>query len=244
MWLFAERWEFSMSRDDALLERYRLRKHLPLYRVGRALIVPFFKLISAYEVSGRENVPRHGPAILAGTHRSYLDIPFMGFATRRVVHYMGKAELWDRKFSGWFCTQMGSFPVRRGLADRNSLSTAQAVLDTGQVLGIFPEGARRDGPALEGYHGGCVYLAQRTGAPIIPVAMHGTGNLMGADGKLRPFRKVRIKIGEAIEIPAEAGYRARADLLEELRVIMQAMYSDLRSVAGEPIVETEAQVSN
>lgn len=224
-----------MSERDSLAGRYRVRRHLPLYRVGRAVIVPVFKLLSAYEVRGRDNIPATGPVILAGTHRSYLDIPFMGFLTRRVVHFMGKAELWDHRFSGWFCTHMGSFPVRRGLADRNSLRTAQGVLDDGQVLGIFPEGARKDGPLLEDFHGGCVYLAQRTGAPIIPVAMHGTGNLMGADGRLRPFHKVRVRAGTPMWVPADAGYRARGEALEELRLTMQDMYSALRLIAGEPL---------
>lgn len=228
-----------MNDSDALAKRYRVRRRLPLYRVGRALIVPAFKLLSGYEVQGRENVPATGPVILAGTHRSYLDIPFMGFVTWRVVHFMGKAELWDRRFSGWFCTQMGSFPVKRGLADRNSLRTAQSVLEGGQALGIFPEGARKDGPLLEDFHGGCVYLAQRTGAPIVPVAMHGTGNLMGADGRLKPFRKVRIRAGSPVWVPEDAGYRARGEALEDLRLTMQEMYSELRSIAGEPLGPAE-----
>lgn len=223
-----------MSDAVELARRYKVRKHLPLYRVGRAVVAPAFKLISAYEVKGRENIPATGPMILAGTHRSYLDIPFMGFVTWRVVHFMGKAELWDRRFSGWFCTHMGSFPVRRGLADRSSLRTAQNVLDSGQALGIFPEGARKDGPLLEDFHGGCVYLAQRTGAPIIPVAMHGTGNLMGADGRLKPFRKVRIRAGNPMWVPEDAGYRARGEALEDLRLTMQKMYWELREMAGEP----------
>lgn len=224
-----------MSDTDVIARRYRVRRRLPLYRVGRTVIVPVFKVLSAYGVEGRENVPTSGPVILAGTHRSYLDIPFMGFVTRRVVHFMGKAELWDRRFSGWFCTQMGSFPVKRGLADRNALRTAQCVLEGGQALGIFPEGARKDGPLLEDFHGGCVYLAQRTGAPIIPVAMHGTGNLMGADGRLRPFHKVRIRAGNPVWVPEDAGYRARGEALEELRLTMQGMYTDLRRIAGEPL---------
>lgn len=224
-----------MSDADVLERRYRVRRRLPLYRIGRAVIVPVFKLLSAYEVYGRENVPATGPVILAGTHRSYLDIPFMGLVTRRVVHFMGKAELWDRRFSGWFCTRMGSFPVRRGLADRNSLRTAQSVLEGGMALGIFPEGARKDGPLLEDFHGGCVFLAQRTGAPIIPVAMHGTGNLMGADGRLRPFHKVRISVGKPLWVREDAGNRARINALEELRSTMQSMYTDLRRIAGEPL---------
>lgn len=222
--------------DEKFKSRYRVRRHLPLYRAGRVLVVPALKAISFYEVEGRERIPRRGAVILAATHRSYLDIPFLGVTTWRIVHFMGKAELWERRFSGWFCSNMGAFPVRRDLGDRASLRTAQRVLEDGRVLGIFPEGARKDGPALEDFHGGCIYLAQKTRAPIVPVAMHGTGNLMDSAGKIHPFNKVRIKVGDPVVVPPDAGYRARILALEELRSVMQAMYTQLRQIAGEPTI--------
>lgn len=90
---------------------------------------------------------------------------------------------------------------------------------------------------------GDVYLAQRTGAPIIPVAMHGTGNLMGADGRLRPFHKVRIRAGNPVWVPEDAGYRARGEALEELRLTMQGMYTDLRRIAGSHLVQSDREDS-
>lgn len=54
-----------MSDTDVIARRYRVRRRLPLYRVGRTVIVPVFKVLSAYGVEGRENVPTSGPVILA-----------------------------------------------------------------------------------------------------------------------------------------------------------------------------------
>ena len=79
-------------------------------------------LLSGLNIAGHENVPKDGPAILAPVHRSYLDIPFTGMLAWRQVHFVAKAELWERSFSRWFCEQMGSFPVKRGQCDRGSLS--------------------------------------------------------------------------------------------------------------------------
>lgn len=216
---------------------YRVRSGVPLYWIGRNLIVPAFKLVSGYEITGRENVPKSGPVILAATHRSYLDIPFLAFTTRRTIHFMAKADLWDKRVPRWFCANGGAFPVRRGLRDRQSLEAGISLLEQGGILGIFPEGRRVDGPAIQDLHGGCVYLAQKGGAAIVPVAICGSGNLMGADSKLHPFTKVRVDIGEPISVPPETGYRGRQEHLELLRVSLQRQYSALRRLMGEPSVD-------
>src|SRR5689334_22875917 len=104
-------------------------EHAWLYHTLRPIAVCLFKAAFRYKVRGREHVPKTGPVILASVHRSYLDIPMLGFTTRRQVHFMAKAELWDRSFSRWFCESMGSFPVKRGEPDRSALEHSLAVLN-------------------------------------------------------------------------------------------------------------------
>lgn len=228
-----------------MADRYKTPRRFPVYRIGRVIIVPILKLVSAYEIEGRENIPKSGPVILAGTHRSYLDPPHLGVTTWRIVHFMGKIELWKHRFAGWFLTQTATFPVRRGLRDRQSLRIALEILDSGGVLGIFPEGARKDGPVVEDLHGGCVYLAQKANAPIVPVALWGTDHLMGGDGKPHPFKKVRVKVGRPIRVPNEVtGYKGRSAVLDEVRESLQEMYSELRVRAGEPTADEIAADSS
>ncbi len=187
-----------------------------LYRLLWPLAFLAFKLLCRFEVIDKEKIPSEGPAILAPNHRSYIDIPLVALTTKRVVHFMGKAEIWDRKFGGWISTVFGSFPVRRGLRDRSALATALYLLEQGEVVCIFPEGTRLDGPGIGELQAGVAYLAEKSGAPIVPVGISGAERLLDRRGILHPFRKVRMKIGDPIlvERSREIDRRAATDILK------------------------------
>jgi 1-acyl-sn-glycerol-3-phosphate acyltransferase len=174
-----------------------------IYKLLWPLAVPVFKAASRYEVLGKENIPRSGPAILAPNHRSYIDIPLVSLTTRRVVHFMGKAEIWDRKLGGWISTAFGGFPVKRGMRDRAALATALFLLRQGELVCVFPEGTRLDGPEVGELQQGVAYLAEKSGAPIVPIGIWGADRLLDRRGRLHLFKKVRIKIGEPLWVLAE-----------------------------------------
>lgn len=69
---------------------------------------------------GQEAMRREGAVIYAPVHRSHLDGPLVGSLTHRRVRYLGKEELFRRQPLGWFIRSLGTFPVRRGEADRSS----------------------------------------------------------------------------------------------------------------------------
>lgn len=214
---------------------YPFNRRLILYRVFWAIAWVLFKAVAFFEVEGREHVPADGAVILAGTHRSYFDIPLLALAARRPVHFMGKAELWDRGLSRWFCRTTGGFPVRRGDRDRPALRTALRVLDEGRVMGIFPEGARRDGPSIESLRGGVAYLARKSGAPIVPAALYDTEKLLGGSRKFRPFTKVVVKFGEPIDTTELShGYMGEKLVLERLQGALQDLYSELAARRAAP----------
>ena len=174
-----------------------------IYKLLWPLAVPVFKAASRYEVLGKENIPRTGPAILAPNHRSYIDIPLVSLTTRRVVHFMGKAEIWDRKLGGWISTAFGGFPVKRGMRDRAALATALFLLRRGELVCLFPEGTRLDGPEVGELQQGVAYLAEKSGAPIVPIGIWGADRLLDRRGRLHLFKKVRIKIGEPLWVLGE-----------------------------------------
>jgi 1-acyl-sn-glycerol-3-phosphate acyltransferase len=114
--------------------------------------------------------------------------------------------------------------VDRGRPDREALRRAVAVLDRGEVLGMFPEGTRGAGE-LESVQHGIAYVALRCpGVPIVPVACLGTERAMPKGAKLPRWRsRVDIVFGEPFAVSAPANPRARraiATAAEEIRVAL------------------------
>src|SRR5215469_9310384 len=143
-------------------------------RIVTALIVP---LIVRLRTEGIENIPSSGPVILAMNHIHWLDIPLASLRVPRLTHYMANAELFEVPLLGGFIRRVGAFAVRRGEGDREALRTGEHLLSEGEILVIFPEGHRSGSGVLLKAHPGAGYMAMRTGAPVVAVAISGTQNV-------------------------------------------------------------------
>jgi cytidylate kinase len=161
----------------------------------RTVLYGLLRGLFRLEVTGGENVPRAGPAILAANHRSLIDIPVAAMATRRKVWFMAKEELFQSKISASILGGLGAFPVRRGKPDRSPLLRSLHLLDAGEILGIFPEGTRTPNARFEHLEEGFAYIALKSGAPVVPVAISGTELIFGHDRKLPHLAKIRVRIG-------------------------------------------------
>jgi 1-acyl-sn-glycerol-3-phosphate acyltransferase len=149
----------------------------PLYALVRSLLAPLLRLWFRVRISGAEHIPSQGSAIIAPNHKSFLDAFFVAIATRRHVRYMAKRELFKGPL-GRLLLRLGAFPVRRGEADTQAITTARVILEQGGLLVMFPEGTRVEDPdALGSPHHGAGRLALETGAPIVPAAITGTDHL-------------------------------------------------------------------
>jgi len=200
----------------------------------RAVLAGAMRLYWHLEVVGREHVPDTGPFILAPVHRSYIDTPLVSVITRRRLRYMGKEGAWKYRFSGWFLSAMGGFPVNRGRADREALKLCEAVLALGQPLVMFPEGTRKAGPVVEQIFDGPAFVACRTGAPIVPVGIGGSDAAMPAGAKLVYPARVRIVIGAPIYPPERVegrrvSRRPVRELSERLRADLQDLYDEAQA---------------
>lgn len=124
---------------------------------------------------GGEKIPADGPVIVAANHRSWLDPFVIALLSRRKMYFMAKSELFENRLFGWLLGALGVFPVRRGSADRQMITTALAILRRGDCLMMFPEGTRtralHPGTPLRGIG----KLALRSQAAVVPVAVAGTG---------------------------------------------------------------------
>ena len=179
-------------------------------RIVRFVLVPLLRVFFGLRVTGKENVPKTGAAIIAPNHKSFWDAFFISAVLPRNIRFMGKAELFEGRRGRLFIA-LGAFPVRRGSSDAEAMETARTVLEQGEVLALFPEGTRvRDPDVLGTPKRGAVRLALESGAPLIPTAMTGT-----EQRRFHLPRSVQISFGEPIDVAGrEATPESAADLLD------------------------------
>jgi len=209
----------------------------PLYRSERAIFVTALWTLFRPKVTGREHIPATGPVILAPVHRSFADFAFSAFCTDRKLFFMTKDEMWNNKWLGKLLLSVGAFPVHRESADREALQRAEEVLRKGQVLVLFPEGTRREGPVIEDLMEGAAFLSARTGAPIVPIGIGGSDLAMPKGSALPKPRTIQVVIGPAMPAPARTGggrvsRSAVHATTEALVPRLQAVYDEARARTG------------
>ena len=172
-----------------------------------------FLLLFAFRIkfTGRENIIKEGPFILAVNHKCLLDPILAGIACPRQLSFMSKAELFKNKLFGAFISKLGAFPVHRGAGDINALKTAFKILKSGGAMLIFPEGRRvKNGQRVRAKSGVAV-IAQKMNVPVIPVHI---------DGEYKWMNKIHVRIGEPISFEEHAGKKLSN---EELQAIAESV---------------------
>ncbi len=163
-----------------------------------------------------EKVPATGPVILAPNHFSFMDHFFLGVAVRRKVRFMAKSQLFNGPLQ-WIYTHGGVFPVRRGFRDEEAFITANTILGRGGCIAMYCEGGRsRTGELAEKPKRGIGRLALESGAPIVPVAIHGSSRVR--NWKKLQFPKVTVQYGdpirfEQVDDPTRDQQQATADAI-------------------------------
>jgi 1-acyl-sn-glycerol-3-phosphate acyltransferase len=181
-------------------------------------------LLTRREVRGKENVPEHGPLLVAANHLGMADQYFIALNIKRRMMYMAKEELFRHLPLRLLVQAFGAFPVRRGLIDRRSLGQANQVLSSGLALFMFPEGTRSKDGKLQPAFPGSALIALDNNVPILPIGIAGLENVR--KGPLwwiahRHQLTVRINIGQPFHLPAQEGkitkerLRGMADLIME-----------------------------
>ncbi|MDR3661995.1 MAG: lysophospholipid acyltransferase family protein, partial [Mycobacterium sp.] len=96
-----------------------------------------------FTVTGVENLPVSGGAVVAINHTSYFDFTFAGLPAvlqkrGRKVRFMAKKEVFDNKYGGWLMRKMRHIPVDRG-SGADSYAEAVKQLKAGELVGVYPE---------------------------------------------------------------------------------------------------------
>ena len=106
-------------------------------------LVKFVLLFLGLKFEGIHNLPKKGAVIIVANHVSAWDPLLVAVGSPRPVHFMAKAELYQNQILARLLNALNAFPVKRGQADRNAIRKALKLLESGKVLGIFPEGTRK-----------------------------------------------------------------------------------------------------
>jgi len=213
----------------------RARRHEPdlMYEVVRIVTSLLSWVVFRARTIDADNVPSSGAAILAPNHFSFMDHFFLGAAIRRKVRFMAKSQLFTRPMQFVF-SHGGVFPVRRGHRDEEAFITAERILARGGCVAMYCEGGRsRTGKIGDVARPGIGRLALESGAPIVPVAVHGSSRVR--NWRRLQFPKVTVQYGEPfaferVEAPTRDQQQAAADaILAEIR----ALYGELDAVGRE-----------
>jgi 1-acyl-sn-glycerol-3-phosphate acyltransferase len=198
-------------------------------------------------VEGLEHIPEDGPAILASNHLSFSDSFFLPAVLDRKVTFIAKAEYFTSpglkgKLTAAFFKGVGQLPVDRSGArgaGEAAIKSGLAVLERGELFGIYPEGTRSpDGRLYRGKPGGLARVALASGAPVIPVAMIDTEKVQPV-GQVMPKFSVRpgIRIGKPLDFGRYHGMEHDRFILRS--VTDEVMYEIMR-LSGQEYVDIYA----
>ena len=176
-------------------EKKSIKKKEPISkRIQRTIVKGILKflyiVVYRVKVEGKENVPEEGSFILCGNHVSYIKVPIVVLFNPRKVNFIAKAELFNNPILNWLGYLFDAIPVKRGKQDVESMKRSLKVINSGEVLGLFPEGTRNGLEKKVKVKNGAAYMAIRTGAPVLPVGIKVTK---------RPFPKVIVNFGKLLD---------------------------------------------
>ncbi|MEO8899599.1 MAG: lysophospholipid acyltransferase family protein [Candidatus Dormibacter sp.] len=167
-------------------------------------------------VEGEHNVPDGGPLLVASNHTSNRDPMVLGAYFPHTLFAMAKREMYVNRVAAWFLAGCNCIPVDRGSADRRAVSRALDVLRRGRRLLIFVEGTRSRDGTMHRAEAGIGFLARKSGAMVLPVAISGTDGEGRRRGILRR-REIVLTYGEpfAVDPTAAGGDAAIAEQVAE-----------------------------
>ncbi|MGH2755256.1 MAG: lysophospholipid acyltransferase family protein [Actinomycetota bacterium] len=198
----------------------------------------------AYDVMtvSSNNIPRRGGAVLASNHIGYLDFVFTGYAAleqERRVRFLAKKEIWNNKVAAMLMNGMHHIPVDRKAAPGDAYKAAEEALESGELIGMFPESTISTSFVPKKGKTGSARLAQSAGVPLIPIALWGTQRIL-TKGRPRNYQRnipIHIVVGDPIPTsPDDDPVALTEELMGEIRSLLkkaQDEYPDTPSGPGD-----------
>ena len=193
----------------------------PVYHFMRTISWLFAKLYCRHSVEGVEKIPKSGGVVIAGNHASHLDIPIASMSTSRHVSFVARDTLANSRVVAYVMRECGAVLVRRGSADTRALREMVEHLRAGDCVAIYPEGTRTLDGKLGELKGGALLAARMAKAPIVPMGIDGSYNVLSRHHKFPRPAKVRVRFGDPIDPNAP-------DAQERLREALMRLSGEVR----------------
>ena len=189
----------------------------------RLLARAVVRLLTRTTVVGREHVPQSGPLLVTFNHLGHLDAAVLIATLPLDMDAIALSDLLRVPVTGQILRLYGVIAVHRDMFDRAVVEQTLGVLAQGRAIILAPESRMSVTGALERARGGAAYLALKSGAKILPVALTGTANqsIYGA-WKQRRRPRLTITIGEPYALPALplSGQERKQSLADASTMIM------------------------
>src|SRR5271166_1785665 len=222
---------------DRYHERARAREPDWVYEFTRVITSLYaYTFLRARSIS-TEKVPGSGGVILAPNHFSFMDHFLMGCYIRRKVRFMAKSQLFKTPMQRIY-SHGGVFPVRRGARDEEMFITAETILARGGAITMYCEGGRsRTGKVAQQAKRGIGRLALESGAPVVPIAIHGSSRVR--NWKRLQFPKVTVQYGDALRWePLENSTREQQQAVaDQILAEIRRLYAGLEEHGREGILK-------
>lgn len=166
------------------------------YKLTHLFVSTGLKLLYGFKVTGEENIPASGRIIIASNHISAFDPPAIGVATKRMLFFLAKKELFSIPILKSIIKRLNAIPIDRGAGDVKAIKTFTDRLQKEHAVLLFPEGTRsRDGELKEAKEG-VGFIASKTKSDIIPCFIRGTNKLKQ---NFLSRRGIRVQFSTRIE---------------------------------------------
>ena len=179
--------------------------------IVRGALYIWFKLVYHLDINGLDNVPKTGPIIFCGNHRSYIDPPLIVATAKRDMKFLAKEELYKNKFLAFLGWAFEAIPVKRDEKDIGAIKTSLKDLKEGKCIALFPEGTRNGLEKGEKVKDGVAFFAVRSGAKVVPC---------GIKGGTKELRKLTINYGKALDYSKYKGSKDKVILDNITKEIM------------------------
>ena len=180
-------------------------------KIGRGIvkgaIYIYCKVVYRVKVVGKENIPKKGPIIICGNHRSFLDPPLIEVTCGRYTRFLAKEELTKNKFLAFLGVVFNAILVKRDSKEVVAIKESLKTLKNGDCLALFPEGTRNGLEKGESVKEGVAFFVLQTGAKVQPV---------GIVGGEKPFKKVYVNYGKPLDYSDRVKKKPTKEELEQV----------------------------
>jgi 1-acyl-sn-glycerol-3-phosphate acyltransferase len=145
----------------------------PFLDVFRPSVHGLARLYFGLRLEGTEHIPQVGAVVIAPNHQTYADPVLVTIPVRRPIYYMAWSQLFDVPGLNWMIRRLRAFPVQLESRDPRAAREAVRLLQAGEAVMIFPEGARSLDGRVGRFKPGAFRLAVSLGAPVLPVTIAG-----------------------------------------------------------------------